>query len=70
MRFKCWFAYTKDLPVGAPWKCTICSEMVAFMTDWPSGIKHEGGLQFDSSTVGPIIYYLQQGKKVAICSDG
>ena len=31
MCFKCWFAYTKDLPVGGAWKCTICSEIVAFM---------------------------------------
>jgi hypothetical protein len=64
MCFKCWFAYTKDLPVGTPWKCPICSDMVAFMTDWPSGIKHEGGMQFDSG-----VYYFQQGKKVAVCSD-
>ena len=32
--FKCWYAYTKDLPVGTPWKCPICSVKVAFTTDW------------------------------------
>ena len=64
MCFKCWYAYTKDSPVGTPWKCPICSVMVAFMTDWPSGIKHEGGMQFDSG----VDYYFQQGKKVAVCS--